>query len=107
MIGAPLLALLAAGPSLGDASHAQWVKMRWDAQTRSCAAQANGVEVGDPGTDAGRAALLRALPDKQTRVQLRGIDNGVPYTCVDTVVSALQDAGYRGVSMGSPSPARR
>jgi hypothetical protein len=107
VIGLPLLALLAAGPSLGDAGHGQWVKMRWDPQTRSCAAQANGVEIGDPASEEGRAALLRLLPDKQIRVQVRGIDDGVPYSCVNEVVSALQNEGYRGVSMGSPSPVRR
>lgn len=107
MIGLSLVALLAAGPSLSEAGHVQWVKMRWDARTRSCGVQANGVEIADPASDEGHAALVLALPDKQTRVQVRGIDDGVPYTCVDTVVSALQEEGYRGVSLGSPSPAIR
>jgi hypothetical protein len=107
VIGLTLLALLAAGPSLDDSGRAQWVKMRWDARTRSCGAQAGGVEVGDPASDEGRAALLRALPDKQVRVQVRGIDDGVPYACVDKLVSALQEEGYRGVTLGSPSPGVR
>jgi hypothetical protein len=103
VIALPLLVLAATGPSLADAGHTQWVKMRWDAQTRSCAAQANGIEVGDPASDEGHAALVRALPDRQLRVQVRGIEH-VPYSCIDDVVSALQTEGYRGVSMGSPSP---
>jgi biopolymer transport protein ExbD len=101
--GALLLALLSAGPVLPDAAPGQSVRVAWDAQNRACTAAVGTIETGDPDSDAGQAALLRALPDKQIRVAVRGID-ATPYRCVSAVVDALQTAGYRGVTLGSPSP---
>lgn len=106
MTGALLLALLSAGPVLPDDRRGQAVRVAWDAQTRTCTAAVGTLEAGDPESDAGQAVLLRALPDKQVRVQVRGID-ATPYRCVSAVVEALQTAGYRGVSLGSPSPVVR
>ena len=103
MSGALLLVLLGAGPALADGGRSQSVRVDWDAQTRTCTAAVGTLEAGDPESDPGQAALLRALPDKQVRVQVRGID-ATPYRCVSAVVEALQTAGYRGVSLGSPSP---
>jgi hypothetical protein len=82
------------------------VRVSWNTQTRSCSAAVNGSDMGDPETDAGREALLRALPDKETRVQLRGIDD-TPYRCVTAVVDTFEKSGYRALSMGSPSPVVR
>ncbi len=106
MIGALLLTLLSVGPALPDDSRGQSVRVAWDAQTRTCTAAVGTLEAGDPESDIGQAALVRALPDKQVRVQVRGID-ATPYRCVSAVVDALQTAGYRGVSLGSPSPVLR
>ena len=104
MTGVLLAALVAAGPALPAGEARRWVALSWDAQTRGCAASVNGVPVGDPDSDAGRAALIRALPDHAARVPLRGGDT-VPYRCVDAVVTALQRAGYPGVTIGIAAPA--
>lgn len=106
MSGVLLLALLSAGPALPADSRSQSVRVAWDALTRTCTAAVGILEAGDPESDTGQAALIRALPDKQVRVQVRGID-ATPYRCVSAVVDALQTAGYRGVSLGSPSPVVR
>lgn len=100
------LLLAPSGPRLDDAARGQAVRVGWNVQTRSCAAAVNGADLGDPETAPGREALLRALPDRDTRVELRGIDD-TPYRCVTAVVDAFEKSGYRALSMGSPSPVKR
>lgn len=98
-----LAALASAGPIAPASRPVQAVRLSWDAGTRACVAEVNTIEVGDFATDAGRAALLRALPDRTSQVQLRGSD-GVPYRCVGDLISLLQREGYRGLSLGAGAP---
>jgi hypothetical protein len=94
VIAGLLLGLAAVGPAApADTGSHQTVYLGWDAQTKSCNARVDGIPVGDPATDEGEAALSRALSDRQQAVQLQGL-SGVPYSCVDTVVSALRKSGH-------------
>ena len=107
MIAGLLLGLAAVGPAVpADAGGHKTVYLSWDAQTKACAARVDNIPTGDPATDEGEAALLGALSDRQRAVQLQGL-NGIPYSCVDTVVSALRRSGHE-VKVGFLSePARR
>ncbi len=94
MIAGLLLTLAAVGPvAPADTAGHQTVALGWDAQAKACSARVNGVEIGDPSTDEGEAALTAALSATQRAVQLQGL-NGIPYDCVDTVVSALRRSGH-------------
>lgn len=94
MIGALLFGLAAVGPPAPvDTAGYQTVYLGWDARAKACNARVNGVQVGDPATDEGKAALLGALSDKQRAVQLQDPD-AVPYGCVDTVTSLLRQSGH-------------
>lgn len=92
MIGV-LLALAAVGPVAPDDAGHQTVYLGWDALTKGCTARVGGIEIGDPTTDDGGKALTNALSGQQRAVQLQGL-NGVPYTCVDSVLSTLRKAGH-------------
>ena len=106
MIAALLLGLAAAGPALPEDAGHQTVTLGWDAETKACNARVGTIRTGDPATEEGEAALTGALSDKQRTVQLHGLD-GVPYACVDTVLSALRRSGHT-VKIGflSEPPAR-
>ena len=94
MIGALLLALVAVGPPAPvEAGAHQTVYLGWDSRTKACNARVDAIPIGDPATDEGEAALLGALSDKQHAVQLQGLV-GIPYSCVDTVVSAIRRSGH-------------
>ena len=94
MIAALLWGLASVGPALSDAAAHQTVTLNWDAETKACHARVGPVEIGDPTTDEGEAALNSALSDKQRAVQLQGLSNAVPYTCVDSVISTLRKSGH-------------
>lgn len=106
MIASLLLGLAAVGPvAPAETGVHQTVTLEWDARTKSCGARVDNVPIGDPGTDEGEAALAGALSDEQRAVQLQGL-NGIPYGCVDTVVSAIRRSGH-AVKVGflsEPSP---
>jgi biopolymer transport protein ExbD len=94
VIAALLLGLAAVGPAApDDAAGHQTVTLSWDAETKACHARVGGIEIGDPTTDEGEAALTATLSDKQRAVQLQGL-NGVPYACVDMVLSTLRKSGH-------------
>jgi hypothetical protein len=93
VIAALLLGLAAVGPAApDDAAGHQTVTLSWDAETKACHARVGSIEIGDPTTDEGEAALKSALSDKQRAVQLQGLS--VPYTCVDSVLSTLRKSGH-------------
>ncbi|WP_298691180.1 hypothetical protein [uncultured Sphingomonas sp.] len=104
MIAALLIGLATAGPAaVGpvapvEADGHQTVYLGWDARIKACSARVDGIPTGDPATDAGKTALLGALSDRQRAVQLQGL-TGIPYSCVDTVVSAIRQSG-RAVKVG-------
>ncbi|MBA2932748.1 hypothetical protein HZF05_01440 [Sphingomonas sp. CGMCC 1.13654] len=89
-----LLGLAVAGPALSDAAAHQTVYLSWDAEAKACHARVGSIEIGDPTTDDGEAALNAALSDRQRAVQLQGLSNAVPYTCVDSVLSTLRKSGH-------------
>lgn len=94
MIAALLLGLASVGPALpADTGAHQTVYPLWDARTKTCGARVDSVQVGDLAADGGEARLTGALSDKQRAVQLQGVD-GVPYSCIDTVVSAIRKSGH-------------
>jgi hypothetical protein len=90
---AVLLALAAVGPVAPDESAYQTVHLGWDAQTKACHVRVGGVEIGDPTSDEGEKALTGALSGGRRAVQLQGL-NGVPYACVDSVLSTLRKGGH-------------
>jgi len=92
VIAGLLLSLAAVGPALSDDTAHQTVYLGWDAETKACHARVGSIEIGDPTTDEGEAALNTALSDKQRAVQLQGLN--VPYSCVDRVLSTLRKSGH-------------
>ncbi len=94
MIAGLLLGLVAVGPALpADTGGHQTVYPSWDARTKSCGARVDSVQIGDLAAEGGEAALTGALSDKQRAVQLQGVD-GIPYPCIDIVVSAIRKSGH-------------
>lgn len=93
MIAGLLLGLAAVGPALPDETGHQTVYLSWDAETKACHARVGSIEIGDPTTDDGGKALTGALSGPQRAVQLQGL-KGVPYSCVDSVLSTLRKAGH-------------
>jgi hypothetical protein len=94
VIAALLLGFAAVGPALPtDPSAHQTVYPLWDARTKTCGARVDSVQIGDLAADGGEAALTSALSDKQRAVQLQGVE-GIPYPCIDTVVSAIRKSGH-------------
>ena len=89
-----LLGLAVVGPALSDDTAHQTVTLSWDAETKACHARVGSIEIGDPTTDEGEAALNTALSDKQRAVQLQGLTGSVPYACVDSVLSTLRTSGH-------------
>ncbi|HEY0270426.1 MAG TPA: hypothetical protein VGC10_05505 [Sphingomonas sp.] len=105
MIPALLLAQAAMGPVLDAAPPLEHVRLGWDAKARLCGVQVHGAEIGDPRTDAGRAALVQALPDQRKGVDLLGATD-VPFVCLQAVLDTLRTNGRRYrvglVSPGQP-----
>ena len=110
MSGLLFAAWLAAGQTVGPVAppdvQVQTVTLSWDAKAHSCGAQVNSAEIADLGEEAGRAALLRALPDKSRIVRLGGTGE-TPYACVGDVVALLRREGYRLTIGFSAAPVRR
>lgn len=98
MIPALLLVVATAGPVVGppspDDRQYQNVMLGWDAAAKACSVRVNGAEVGDPREDAGRAALLKALPDRSRVINLSG-SMDTPFLCMQSIVTVLQSDGRR------------
>jgi biopolymer transport protein ExbD len=93
--GLLLAAATTAGPPVPVAERRQAVAVRWDAETKSCVPTVRGVDTGDVESDAGKAALAAALPDKGAELHVSGTGD-VPYACVADMIQALQRSGYYG-----------
>jgi hypothetical protein len=89
-----MMAWLAVGPVAPADPQIQTVTLIWDGRAKVCGAQVNSAEISDTGDEAGRTALLRALPDKSKVVRLSGATE-TPYKCVGDLVTLLQHEGYR------------
>lgn len=89
-----LAALLAVGPEAPADPLFQTVVLTWDARAKTCGARINTAEFPDISGDAGRTALVAALPDKSRIVRLSRTTE-MPYKCVSDVVTLLQHEGYR------------
>jgi hypothetical protein len=95
VILALLLAQAVAGPVLSESRASTNIFIRWEARTKACLPEINGVEVGDIATDAGKHALDAALPDKGAEVHLRAGDDA-PYDCFIGIIDALKRQGFHG-----------
>ncbi|WP_419826526.1 hypothetical protein [Sphingomonas sp.] len=96
MIAALLLwAAGTAGPPAPTVERRQAVAVRWDAETKSCVPTVRGVDTGDVESEAGKAALASALPDKGAELHVSGASD-VPYACVAEMIETLKRAGYYG-----------
>jgi hypothetical protein len=105
VIAALLLGLAAIGPAAPVETRRQSIFVAWDFDTKTCVPQVNGVETGDIGTDAGKEALVVALPDKGVSISLIGKGGlAIPYSCVADIGTTLKRAGYYG-RIGSISEA--
>ncbi len=102
-----LLAMMLAtvGPVADTGSQSQTITLTWDVGAKTCDARVGGIEIGDPLTDEGTDALLRALPDKGQRIQLNGT-MAIPYKCVGGLVEMMRHKGYRRITFSAGSPAR-
>jgi hypothetical protein len=111
VIEALLLAAQVAGPVMPAAdTRTQTVFVSWDRDAKACVPQVNGVETGPISTDAGKGALVAAVPDKGAFVRLIGKDGFViPYDCVADIGAALRHAGFYGRigSISEPTSPRR
>ncbi len=107
MIGWLFLGLAATGPVLTETPRSEIVRLGWDVPSKSCSVQVHGAEIGDPRTEVGRSALLRALPDSRNLIHLEGTMS-TPFLCMQGVVDALQKSGRRfrvGFVSEPPGPA--
>jgi hypothetical protein len=87
-----MLAQAVVGPTLDTAAASENVKLGWDAKSKTCSVQVHGAEVGDPREEAGRTALLAALPDFDRRIHLLG-GADVPFLCLQATTETLQRSG--------------
>jgi hypothetical protein len=93
-----LLAMAVVGPPAPAAPHTQRIFVGWDATTKSCVPEVNGVATGDILTKEGREALVAAVPDKGGNVQLVGKAGArnLPYGCAIAISDALRHGGFYG-----------
>ena len=96
----PLLVASTVGPSLSGGSAYRTVNAAWDNVAKVCSARIATVETGDVDSDVGKAALYRALPDRDQVVQIMGTD-AVPYPCVRTIIAALRSGGYSRIGFNA------
>jgi hypothetical protein len=97
VIAALLLGLASAGPPAPVEQHRQTVFVGWDATTKACVPEVNGVATGDIATEDGKKALVAALPDKGETIRIAakgGLDIG--WSCTSGIVDTLRHAGFYG-----------
>ena len=95
MIAALILAMATVGPPAPATTRRQTVAVRWVPEGKACIPAVHGVETGDIATDAGKAALVAALPDTTAPLHLLG-GASVPYACTIAIVDTLKHEGFTG-----------